>query len=465
MNADHTHHTEATTHHHDQRSDSVPAADGGHHASPAPIPRGRPQPWIWFAGATAVAAFAALAAYGPSGLLKRFTPPATHHSDPAVANSDTKAWVARRKAGNRPNSPWDGLVDVSDEQQRAIGVRIEAVAAQTEPLRLEVQGKTDYNPDTLLKIRPRFDALVMAVHATTGQQIKKGDPLIDLYSVRLAEAKLEYESKQSQADHDRRIAGHQRDLSAKGVIPDASRALLDAVNLERRSELEFKLARDELEVFGVSAEDIAKVSEETGTEKAKMTLRAPGDGTVISRDVAIGNIYDDKDTLMVIASIEELWVWGSLYERDLAAVQVGLPWEVHFPFTGEVVKGTVDYVANQVDPQTRAVRIRGSIPNPDGRFKSDQLVRVFVLCPPLPGATVIPRRSMVTEAGKAFVFVQRPDAPERFERRPIELLHEFSDRVLVAQGLKPGEKVVTIGSLVLAQVHEDRLAIETGESR
>lgn len=72
---------------------------------------------------------------------------------------------------------------------------------------------------------------------------------------------------------------------------------------------------------------------------------------------------------------------------------------------------------------------------------------------------------MVTEAGKAFVFVQRPDAPERFERRPIELLHEFSDRVIVAKGLEPGETLVTIGSLVLSQVYEDRLAVETGESR
>ena len=461
MNADHT---ETTTVSHTEHSGSHPDTTACTPASHGAAGRGWFPPWGWLVGGAAVAAVAALAAYGPAGLLQRLTPSAGHHADGAATDDDTKAWIARRTASDSRNAPWDGLIDVSEEQQKAIGARIEEVVAQKEPLKLEVQGKTDYNPDTLLKIRPRFDALVMAVHTTTGQQIKKGDPLVDLYSVRLAEAKLEYESKQSQADHDRQIAVHQRELSAKGVIPDASRALLDAVNMERRSELEFKLARDELEVFGVAAEDIAKVHEETGTEKAKMTLRAPGDGTVIGRDVAIGNIYDEKDTLLVIASIEELWVWGSLYERDLGAVQAGLPWEVHFPFTGEVVTGTVDYVANQVDPQTRAVRIRGSIPNADGRFKSDQLVRVFVLCPPQPGATVIPRRSMLTDAGKAFVFVQRPDAPQRFERRPVELLHEFSDRVIVAKGLEPGEKLVTVGSLVLGQAYEDRLAIETGES-
>ncbi|MEI8367288.1 MAG: hypothetical protein WCJ31_02565 [Planctomycetia bacterium] len=125
--------------------------------------------------------------------------------------------------------------------------------------------------------------------------------------------------------------------------------------------------------------------------------------------------------------------------------------------------GLVDYVANQVDPLTRALRIRGSIPNADGHFKSDQLVRVFVKNPHRPGSTVIPRRSVVTEDGETFVFVQRPEAPDRFERRVVELDHEFSDRVIVAKGLAPGEQVVVVGGLVMAQIHEDQLAAETGE--
>ena len=374
--------------------------------------------------------------------------PTKPHADPAAS----------------PSGPWDGSVTLTAAQQQAIGVRVVPVVGQTEPLDLELQGKTEYNPDTLVKIRPRFDALVLAVHATLGQQVRKGDPLVDLYSVRLAEAKLEYESKQSQADHDRQIAEHQRDLVAKGVIPESSRILLDALNLERRSLLEFKLARDELEVFGVPPEEIAKVHEETGTEKARMTLRSPSDGTVVARDVAVGNIYDPKDTLLSIASIQELWVWGQVYERDLPNVRQGFTWEVHFPFTRESVAGRVEYVSNQVDPQTHAVRIRGSIPNADGHFKSDQLVRVIVKCPPTPGNTVIPRRAVVTNAGDCFVFVRRPGTDGTFERRSVTLEHEFSDEVIVAEGLKPGEEVVTTGSLVITQIYEDRRAIETGEA-
>lgn len=428
-------------------------------ALPAPRRRGL-LPIVVVALLVGAAAFVAGAASGIDGaaLLAGLR---TH----APAGHETPtAWPKRSEEGaDRP--PWDGTITVTEDQQRAMGIRIAAVAPQTEPLRLEVQGKTDYNPDTLLKVRPRFDALVLAVHAGVGQQVKKGDPLVDLYSVRLAQAKLEYESKQSQADHDKQIADHQRELARGGVIPESSRVLLDAVNLERRSMLEFKLARDELEVYGVPAEEIERVHLESGTDKAKMTLRSPGNGTVISRDVVVGNIYDENDTLMVISSIEELWVLCSVYERDISNVRVGLPWEIHFPFSKEVVRGTVDYVANQVDPQTRALRIRGSIPNPDGHLKSDQFVRAYVMSPPRAGSTVIPRRSVVVESGDTSVFVRHPGTIDVFARRSVELDHELSDTVIVSGGLAPGEDVVAVGAIVMAQIYEDRLAAETGESR
>jgi len=418
--------------------------------------------WLLGAAVVGIASFLAGAASGvdPAALLAGLRP---HAGEPPVGHASAGGWPAPPSV-RRDGSAWDGTIAVTAEQQRTMGMRLVEVAAQTEPLLLEVQGKTDYNPDTLLKIRPRFDALVLAVHATVGQKVKKGDPLVDLYSVKLAQAKLEYESKQSQADHDKQIADHQRELAEGGVIPNASRVMLDAINLERRSLLEFKLARDELEVYGVPPEEIERVHLESGTEKAKMTLRSPGDGTVISRDVVVGNIYDENDTLLVITSLEELWVWGNVYERDLARVHVGLPWEIRFPFSKEVVQGTIDYVANQVDPQTRALRIRGAIPNPDGRLKSDQLVQVFVKNPPPPGATVIPRRAVVFDSGETFVFVRRPGTEDVFERRPIVLEREHSDRVIVAEGLQPGESVVIVGGLVLAQIYEDRAAAESGGS-
>ena len=73
-----------------------------------------------------------------------------------------------------------------------------------------------------------------------------------------------------------------------------------------------------------------------------MTIRSPTDGIVISWDAVPGNLYDENDTLMVIAPLDHLWVWGNVYERDLDKVRLGLPWKVRFPFLDREIQGQVD---------------------------------------------------------------------------------------------------------------------------
>ena len=186
-----------------------------------------------------------------------------------------------------------------------------------------------------------------------------------------------------------------------------------------------------------------------------MTLCAQGGGTIIGRDVAVGNIYDVNDTLFTISALDELWVLGQVYERDLASISEGLKWEVQFPFTKEVVEGQVEYVSNQVDPDTHAVRIRGSIPNQHGRYKSDQLVRIVVFEPPVSGHVVIPRSAIVVCEDDHVVFVKKDDTNDAFERRPVKTAHELRDSSVVSGGLTAGEQIVVNGGILLQQLYED----------
>ena len=104
-----------------------------------------------------------------------------------------------------------------------------------------------------------------------------------------------------------------------------------------------------------------------------------------------GNLYDDNDTLLVIAPLDRLWVWGNVFESDMDLVKLGQPWEIRFPFLEEKLQGKVEYISNRVDPNTHAVRVRTSIPNPEGRLKSDMLVRGMLEIPPAPGRSRHPQ--------------------------------------------------------------------------
>ena len=202
------------------------------------------------------------------------------------------------------------------------------------------------------------------------------------------------------------------------------------------------------------------------SEKAKMTRVSPVDGIVIQREVVKGNFYDTNDVLMVIAPLDHLFVWVNVYEKDQAKVYVGQRMEIHFPYMNETIGGTVEYVSTEVSKDTRAVKIRATIPNVGGKLKADMLVRAGLEIPPIKGQTVIPRLSMVVMNGNEYAFIRKPrgnpKGPEKFERHQIVPAQERSDIVVVASGLNPGEEVASNGALILSQLYEDQQMVETG---
>ncbi len=387
-------------------------------------------------------------------------------------------------AAIKPRSPWDGLVEIDREEKTAVGLQIVTVEAQTKPMKLELTGRTAYDPDTLTKIRPRFDTLVEHVHASLGKKVKIGDPLVDMYSTELAKAKSDMQTKFVQYQHDHRLYVLREKLFKSGAISE--QVWVDTVNDEKKSHLDYQLAVDLLHVYRVPQADIDALTAPLDAnpnvsvndlkqfgdikEKAKMTLVSPADGIVIEREVVPQNLYDTSSVLMVLAPLDHLWVLLNVYELDQDKVRVGQTMDIRFPFLEqEKIKGTVQYVANEVSKDTRAIKIRATINNPGGRLKADMVLKAMLDIPPIPGQTIIPRLAMVSTNGSEYVFVRkpkkpdaRPSDPDQFERRRIVVAQENFDEVVVSRGLKAGEEVVSNGSLIIAQLFEDQHMVETG---
>ena len=102
---------------------------------------------------------------------------------------------------------------VAEDDAKTMGLLVVRVQPQVEPIKLELPGRTDYDPNSLSKIRPRFDTLVEKVHAELGQKVKKGDPLVDLFSTELAAAKNDFQTAFVQWQHDLTL----RDASRRPV--------------------------------------------------------------------------------------------------------------------------------------------------------------------------------------------------------------------------------------------------------
>jgi membrane fusion protein, heavy metal efflux system len=383
--------------------------------------------------------------------------------------------VASPVTKTKPRPRWDGLVWVETVEAQTTGLVVVPVEPQTKPIKLELPGRTDYDPNTLAKIRPRFDTLVERVRAELGQTIKKGDPLVDLFSTDLAAAKNDYQTAYVQWQHDLRLLNLRKDLATTNAI--AKQVLVDTQNDESKSRLAYTTAREKLKVFGVPDDQIDPLLTNLGdkpipqdlhsiSDKARMTRLSPVDGIVIVRDVVPGNLYDNNDVLMIIAPLDHLFVWVNVYEADQVKVKKGQDMEIRFPYLNETVLGKVQYVAPEVDKVTRAIKIRATVPNVDGKLKSDMLVRASLAITPVQGWTVIPRMAMVVMNGDEYAFVRDEKASskdvDKFERRQLEVAEERDDHVVIARGLTAGDHVAANGSLILAQLYEEQQMVATG---
>jgi cobalt-zinc-cadmium efflux system membrane fusion protein len=374
----------------------------------------------------------------------------------------SKEWIGKlSEIGNGSRSP---IFALTSDEAKGIGLKTVVVQAQSHPIVLRLQGTTEYDQFTLTTVRPQFDSRVDKVLVDLGSVVKKGDPLLELFSTELADAKSAYETALSQHSRDEKMLNARGPLAKSNVI--AGKELIEMENDEAKSRLQMKLAKDKLLVYGLTDKEIEDAAKEDGVQKAKMILRSRTDGIVIKRSAVQGNYYDSKDELLQIAPLEHLKVWVTVSELDADKVELGQKIRIIFPFSDQEVEASVEYIDKAIDPETRAARFRATISNPEKRFKARAFVRVLLEIPPKPGHTVIPRGAMVSVDRLDFVFVKRKDAPGQFERRNILVNKESSDSVIVERpskdhiGLEPGEEVVTNGSLILEQMYEDRLTLQ-----
>ena len=386
-----------------------------------------------------------------------------HVSNSAAHGEETrtsKVWFPESSS----KVPWDHMIVLKADQSKGIGLRIAAVEQQSLPTLLRLSGITDYDPATLTVVRSQFDSRVDKVLVDLGDVVKVGDPLLELFSTDLAVAKNDYETAVSQHARDKKVLDYKAPLAETNSI--ARKDLIEAQNDEAKSNLQMKLAKDKLLVFGLTEKEIADVPNEDGVKKAKMILRSRAAGFVIKRSVVRGVSYDSKDELMQIAPLDHLWVRGNVSELDADKVQKGQKLKVVFPYSSLTIEANVEYIDKAIDMDTRSAKFRASIPNPEGRLKAGMFVRVLLEVSPKEGQTVIPRGAMVSVDRVDYVFVKQPGKIDKFERRPIVVAKENNDFVVVSEPspgnpeLKPGDEVVATGSLILEQMYEDRVMVE-----
>ena len=184
------------------------------------------------------------------------------------------------------------------------------------------------------------------------------------------------------------------------------------------------------------------------TIKADVPLRAPFDGRVIMRNITRGEVVETNQKFFTVADLSDVWVVGNVPEKDVQFIRKDQKVDVivsAYPHT--VFPGTITYISDVLDPATRTMRLRVTVPNPDRMLKPEMFASVRVYAAPNPDALTIPSAAVQNGPSGKMAFVRRGE--REFEVRTVKLGLEQGDLVTVLEGLSEGEPVVTRGAFML----------------
>jgi Cu(I)/Ag(I) efflux system membrane fusion protein/cobalt-zinc-cadmium efflux system membrane fusion protein len=343
------------------------------------------------------------------------------------------------------------LVPVYEDETATGGIVIDPVTAQNMGIRtapverrdlsrtLRTVGLVTYEESRQYSINSKIDGWIEKLHVNqTGQMVRKGQPLLEIYSPELVAAQQEYLLA---LDSGRRLAE-----SPFPEIADGARRLLDA-------------SRTRLSYWDISEKQIREL-EQTRQLRKTLTLYSPYGGIVTEKKTFEGMRVMTGEELLQISDISSVWVNADIYEFEVPWVKVGQLAQVELPFVpGRVFVGKVSFVYPYLEPKTRTAQLRIVLANPGFELKPDMYANVRIETEPVANVLAIPDHAVLNSGKGQTVFVALGEG--RFEPRAVQTgVTNDEGYIQILSGLSEGEQVVTSAQFMLDSESKLREAIQ-----
>lgn len=375
----------------------------------------------------------------------RSTAPQEHPASPpkvADASAPSTDGAAPHLDETEAHEALPTRVELSPEVVRAAGIKTAPATLARLPVTVDLTGEIAADPDRSARLAARVPGRIVDVRAKEGDRVKDGQVVAILESPELARARAALAAAKARVKAARLNAERLKSLEAKSLASgqEVAAATAEAAALEA----EAAAAQQTLEAFGQGAEDAQGGG-------ARVTIRTPLPGFVLSRDAVQGQSVDAQHIIAVVGDLERAYFLGRLFEKDLARVKVGADVEVRLnAYPNDVFEATIETIGRQLDPAARTVTARILVRNHGDLVKVGLFGTARVVVGPADEPTkrvVVPLTAVTKVAKKDVVFVLQPDG--HFELHPVTTGRTAGGRMEILSGLRAGEQVVTDGVFTL----------------
>ena len=339
--------------------------------------------------------------------------------------------IPMRPSDSDPANKGAQGVHIDPTTVQNMGVRTEEVRKRDLQTEIRTNGSVKVDESRLVVVNARVLGYVEKLRVnTTGQAVRKGQVLLELFSPDLVSAQGEF-------------------LQALRYAQGTGAGSQELVESSRRRLLN----------WGISESEIAALEKE-GKARNTLSIASPANGVVLEKNVVEGENITPGMELYRIADLSRVWVVANVYQRDLAIAKVGANAEVELAFRqGKPFRGKVTFLSPVLDPETKTAEVRIEIANtPALELKPEMFATVRILSASLHQVLAVPEQSIIRSGRRTIAIVSVGGG--YFEPRVVELGESAGDYVEILNGISEGEKLVVSSQFLIDSESNLKAAIQ-----
>ena len=339
----------------------------------------------------------------------------------APHEAERRAPASEPQQGTQPGT----TLQLTPSEMTAAGVQVAEVRTAVLKTNIDAFGRVEQSESQLAAISAwiggRVDRLFVQY---TGERVRRGQRVAELYSPEVATALEEY-----------RLAQENQNRLGQSDDPYARAQAESLVTASQRK----------LELWGITAEQIKSPA---GEGIPHVTIYANGAGTVVERKVTQGQYVNAGETLLTLADLSEIWIKADVYEDQLPQIHHGQDVDITTAaLPNRTLHGHVQFIEPTTNPQTRTVPVHVHLANPEMRLMPGMFVSATFVSRAEKPTVVVPRSAVLDTGTRKIVYVAKEGGA--FEAREVQLGSPSEDLFPVLNGLKAGDNVVLNGNFLI----------------
>lgn len=321
----------------------------------------------------------------------------------------------------------EGGVSISPTMVQNIGVKTAVIKTMALSREIRTVGRLTYDERLVHHIHTKYGGWIEKLSVDfTGQEVNKGDVLLEIYSPELVSTQEELIS-----------ALKYQETLKDSIFPEISRGAKGLVSSTLRR----------LELFDVPQHQIDELVESKKVAKT-LHIHSPVKGFVLKKNALHGMHVKPGMNLYMIADLSNIWLIADIYEYEVPWIKLGQEVEMSLSyFPGKPFKGKVTFIDPMLDPKSRTLKVRMEFPNPNSELKPEMYANVILKSEVTKKSIAIPEEAVIYSGDKTTAMIQQPSG--NFEFRELNLGVKTQGYVQVLSGLKAGERVVTSSTFLI----------------